>query len=482
MSTENLNLDPTSNNESCAAVDNENVIQLIYGSDDPNKGYVIDLSKLVRFTIYESFFQKLPTLKLTLLDIGTLFHNNGFQIGNKIFIELAPKLGADDIQPKPYISCSFVIQSIDYAIDQDRAEYVYTINAVYAAEKYMNDICIWPVNEDNQLPFLNTDSKKDYTSNELLSNIITKTGLSYSFELDEDTDDNMSWLNSSLTYLEFVEKIVNHAWISEDDMPLFFIDKTGTAHYTSINTLCDSASVANYIQQTKYQKIYDDKSTDMNPKDKQNIYRVYTDVYLSNIGFIQNRGGYHVKKYIFNPYNKTEIDTEKFEESIFDIKNRNANTENNSCFREHDFIDTGKNNRPRLAPIINKSNTQLDNCRTHDVSMHFMQTHENYDYAPLHHETIKHSFYQLFAFMTINTANQPGLIMDESTRPFLGQKVNIDFTSISNMSSIENNNFIIAGLTHDYTFGQKYTIMATCVSDGLGGIGQNKKENKNTQK
>ena len=164
MAKENQNLDPTSNNESCAAVDNENVIQLIYGSDDPNKGYAIDLTKLVRFTIHESFFQKLPTLKLVLLDIGTLFHNNGFQIGNKIFIELGPKLGDDDIQPKPYISCSFVIQSIDYALDQDRAEYVYTINAVYAAEKYMNDICIWPENEDNQLPMLKTDSKKDYTS------------------------------------------------------------------------------------------------------------------------------------------------------------------------------------------------------------------------------------------------------------------------------------------------------------------------------
>ena len=482
MSIENQNLDPSSNSESCPAVDNENSIQVIYGSDDPNKGYVIDNSKLVRFTVYESFFQKLPTLKLVLLDIGTLFHNNGFQIGNKIFIELRPKLGDDDIQPKPYISCSFVIQSFEYGLDQDRAEYVYTINAVYAAEKYMNDICIWPVNEDNQLPIQKSDSKKDYTSNELLSNIISKAGLSYSFELENDTNDNMSWLNSTLTYLEFVEKIVNHAWIDENDMPLLYIDKSGVAHYTSLNTLCDAASTANYIQHTKYQKIYDPKSTDMNTKEKQNAYRVYTDIYMSNIGFIQNRGGYNVKKYIFNPYNNSELDNEKFKESVFNIKNKNANTENDTCFREHEFIDTGENNKPRLAGITNRSATQTDNCRTHDVSMHFMQTHENYDYAPLHHETIRHSFYQVFTFMSINTANQPGLIMDANERPYLGQKISIDFTSVSNIVSIENNSFIIAGLTHDYTFGQKYTIMATCVSDGIGGIGENQKENKNTQK
>lgn len=468
MSIDNI-LDSSSAGQTSPSASVNNVIEVLYGSDDPKKAYQIPNAKISKIEIKESFFIKLPTMKLLLNDTGTFFNDVGFQIGNIINIKITPVIKNLDSIPKPYINSKFVIQAINYYFEADKNNYIYEIIGMYAAEKYLNDICVWPITE---IDALNLD--KQYTSEQALNLICTRGGLKFVSELKSAPDDNMAWLNSSLSYSEFVDKIVKHAWIADDDMPLMFVDKDGVAHYNSINNICDNSIKAVYIQNTLYDMKYRDKSKFQ--LKKPSGYRTYNSVEFKNMGFIQNQGAYGIKTRIYNPYNAKELNLIEF--TPFIPTNPAAVTLNDVCLREKEFHD----NKKRIANISNKSPGQTDNFRYSFAKMHFKQTHAHYDYAPQHNESIKRSFYQQFAFLTVDAVNQPDYEYEPQQKISLGDKITIRTDSVANQGSIQSGNFIVTSLLHTFFVNSNYTVIITGVNDGINGIGQLKKEsalNKN---
>lgn len=468
MSIDNI-LDSSSAGQTSPSASVNNVIEVLYGSDDPKKAYQIPNAKISKIEIKESFFIKLPTMKLLLNDTGTFFNDVGFQIGNIINIKITPVIKNLDSIPKPYVNSKFVIQAINYYFEADKNNYIYEIIGMYAAEKYLNDICVWPITE---IDALNLD--KQYTSEQALNLICTRGGLKFVSELKSAPDDNMAWLNSSLSYSEFVDKIVKHAWIADDDMPLMFVDKDGVAHYNSINNICDNSIKAVYIQNTLYDMKYRDKSKFQ--LKKPSGYRTYNSVEFKNMGFIQNQGAYGIKTRIYNPYNAKELNLIEF--TPFIPTNPAAVTLNDVCLREKEFHD----NKIRIANISNKSPGQTDNFRYSFAKMHFKQTHAHYDYAPQHNESIKRSFYQQFAFLTVDAVNQPDYEYEPQQKISLGDKITIRTDSVANQGSIQSGNFIVTSLLHTFFVNSNYTVIITGVNDGINGIGQLKKEsalNKN---
>lgn len=468
MSIDNI-LDSSSAGQTSPSASVNNVIEVLYGSDDPKKAYQIPNAKISKIEIKESFFIKLPTMKLLLNDTGTFFNDVGFQIGNIINIKITPVIKNLDSIPKPYINSKFVIQAINYYFEADKNNYIYEIIGMYAAEKYLNDICVWPITE---IDALNLD--KQYTSEQALNLICTRGGLKFVSELKSAPDDNMAWLNSSLSYSEFVDKIVKHAWIADDDMPLMFVDKDGVAHYNSINNICDNSIKAVYIQNTLYDMKYRNKSKFQ--LKKPSGYRTYNSVEFKNMGFIQNQGAYGIKTRIYNPYNTKELNLIEF--TPFIPTNPAAVTLNDVCLREKEFHD----NKKRIANISNKSPGQTDNFRYSFAKMHFKQTHAHYDYAPQHNESIKRSFYQQFAFLTVDAVNQPDYEYEPQQKISLGDKITIRTDSVANQGSIQSGNFIVTSLLHTFFVNSNYTVIITGVNDGINGIGQLKKEsalNKN---
>ena len=480
--SEMLQIDPGAATESSALNAQTYNITLIYGSNDPAKGYNIPADKIIELVVRENFFLQLPTMTLKLSDVGTIFHNVGFQIGNTFYLKVMPEMVSDDsVGAKPLLEGTYTIQAIENFNDYDRNSYMYTFHCMYTAEKYLNDICVWP--KEDTLAGKHPSIDKSFTSKDALTAILSDAGLKPVADFDRDPNDNMAWLNSTLTYSEFAKKIVNHAWVSDDDMPLLYIDRNGTAYYTSLNTMCSAAVKSRYVHQTVYQKIYDTKNEYTSDSvERPQQYSVYADVSLSNYGFLQNRGGYNVKKYIFNPYNTSGLNTAEFKPVNLNLLNMNATTLNDSCFRYKEFKDTGKDGKLRLASLSNRSDTQGDTIRYNSASVYFQQTHEYYDYAPLHHDSIKHAFFQQFAFMTVSVTDQPGYEKAPSQILKLGDRITIDMSSTVHQDSIQTNDYIVSGLTHQFSFGSKYIIMATCVSDGVGGTSQLRKQTKDTQK
>lgn len=462
MAINNL-LDPSSAGQSAPSASVNNVIEVLYGGDDPKKAYHIPNGKISKIEIKESFFTKLPTVRLFLNDTGTFFDSVGFQIGNVINVKITPIIKNQDIIPKPYVNSKFVIQSINYYPDQDRKDYLYEINGIYAAEKYLNDICIWPVTE---IDAINLD--KQYNSEDLLNLICTRGGLKFISELKTSPDDNMAWLNCSLSYSEFADKIVKHAWIADDDMPILFVDKDGLAHYNSINNICEGAVKATYIQNTLYDMMYCDKSKFQSGKPSG--YRTYNSVEFKNMGFVQNQGAYGIKTRIYNPYNIRELNPLEFRPFI--PTNSLTITLNDTCLREKEFHDS----KTRIGNVSNKSPGQTDNFRYSFSKMHFKQTHAHYDYAPQHNESIKRAFYQQFAFLTVDAVNQPDYEYEPQQKIALGDRITIRTDSVASQSSIQSGDFIVASLLHTFFVNSNYTVIITGVSDGINGVGELKKQ------
>ena len=88
MAAENVILDPGAAIGSSDIAKQTCNITLIYGSDDPDKGYNIPSDKIVDIIIRENFFLLLPTMTLKLTDVGSIFHDVNFQIGNTIYIKV----------------------------------------------------------------------------------------------------------------------------------------------------------------------------------------------------------------------------------------------------------------------------------------------------------------------------------------------------------------------------------------------------------
>ena len=456
-------LDPSAAGQSAQSASVNNVVEVLYGGDDPKKAYQIPNSKISKIEIKESFFSKLPTLKLMLNDVGTLFDSVGFQIGNTINVKVTPIVSDPDLIPKPYVNSKFVIQSISYFVDADKKDYIYEINGIYSAEKYLNDICIWPVTE---IDAINLD--KQYTSEDILSLVCSRGGLKFVSELESSPDDNMAWLNSSLSYSEFADKIVKHAWIADDDMPMLYVDKDGVAHFNSLNNVCKGAVKATYIQNTLYDMMYKDKSN--NPNKKPSGYRTYNSIEFRNMGYVQNQGAYGIRTQIYNPYNAKELNLLEFTPVLPD--NPMATTLNDTCIREKDFHD----NKKRIANIANKSPGQAENIRYSFSKMHFKQTHGHYDYAPQHNESIKRAFYQQFVFLTVDAVNQTDYDYDPQQKLSLGDRITVRTDSVANQGSIQSGDFIVASLVHTFFVNSNYTVIITGVNDGVNGVGQLKKE------
>lgn len=422
-------------------------VVLLYDYDEKNKsGTLIPTEKITQITVQEDLFGHLPYVYITLKDVGTFFQYMGFEYGKLMFIKLSP-IDKDEGTPvQKYFEGIFSISSFSYTLDQEAQRYIYNITCTYNATSYLNRIYRWP---DKAIAGLNIE--KQYTSAEVIKSIAEKSGLKYVGKVS--TNDNMTWINSNKICRDFIKQLVAHCWISYDDAPIYYIDKSGTFYLTSIKTLSSEPMSLTYIEDTVY--------NNMLSSDAENVpyYKAYRDVIIDNLGFSNNLGGYKVKSYVYNPYDMNKLSVKEFNKH--NIKSARESTGSYRSFP----IDDKKPIDPYFSGKLNKKPSDMENVRFISNDMHFDQTHEFYDVAPLHNLNIFRSFFQVFTHLTIDTATQTSLDLKEEYRIKLGQKISIDFKSTRYEKSIANGDFIICGLTHTWTQGATYTVMLSCVRD-----------------
>lgn len=464
-------------------------VDMWYGSEKKEQARIIPQSNIVSVAISESMFSSLPTARIVLNDTGDYLHNVGFRHGAILCITITPNLGDPDEIPTPYVSTKFVIQSIEYLWNPQGKVYDYTLRCIYAAEKYLTATFQWPPatsiagpdiafvkNLGTDLAYCKTGG---FTSDEVLMRTVGSAGLTYVCDITGvmPTDDRMYWLNKNLTYQEFVKMVVDHAWIAEDDCPIFYVNINGVGVYSSLKTLQKSSSVMTYKDRDKAQL-----SGDM---DTGARFRVFTNPSIKNAGYLQNEGGYKVEANVWNPYHvlcinpvpRIEIPT-----GVYGSKLPPRIRKIPLPMPEYGHERTGVNeNQPAyIAKMTNKSDGAAANVRFVTNDIYFMETHQYYDYAPLHNKALRKAFFNVFVSITVDCTNQLDFDAKRKRRDGIGDKITIDFADTNSRNSIQNGNFIIGSILHFWSRKGVYQQVLGCVTDGINGL--NTKNNDTVEK
>lgn len=442
--------------------------------NDPNEGRIISSQGIKEIVIEENIFSILPTIRIEIEDQGSYFAGYNIKNGDKIYFIVTPNIANKGEDPVPYIDSVYVVQNLLCIPLTESGNYQYVIIGVFDAQSYLNEIASYPKTTEDSILFQNT-----MRSDEAIQEVLDDTTLKLSKKIE--CSDNGLWLNCRKTRAEFIEKIVEHAWIAEDDAPLIYTNLNGETVYTSIKTmaqqktLCSFTNVKNYIDE----------------KDREHSLNKYpfTSVeYLHASGPILNQGGYKVRANYYTPYNALSLYDMDITPKDIDVVELLKDLASQGNLDPTSIVDAqiadkktlGKfreavyqQDDPYIASRSNKAASQLDRLtRNVNAGIYFQEFHNHYDVAPVHNEMIRRSFFQNFINMTVDVHRLPNSYRTAICRPVLGDKINLDFTSTGgDVDKIHTGNYIIAGITHHFKAFQSYTLEIKCVTDGTYGMG-----------
>ena len=254
--------------------------------NDKKEGIIIPSDIITSLEIEETMFSLLPTFKLKIDDKGAFFTGFNIKNGDVIYITITPNINPNEDEPKPYIEGEYCVQSIDCLPDLASGYYSYTIIGIYNAQNYLNQITTYP--KTTEVSLITRDEK---TSDSAIREVLDETPLKMNTKCN--FADSSLWINCNFTRAQFIEKIVDHAWISEDDAPILYTDIFGQTFYKSIKTMSEQKPITTFKNIKYYYET--NNSSEQKPM-------LYGDVdFLNAAGPILNQGGYKVKETYYTP-------------------------------------------------------------------------------------------------------------------------------------------------------------------------------------
>lgn len=455
--------------------------------NDPKEGRLISAQGIKEIVIEENIFSLLPTIRIEIEDQGSYFAGYNIKNGDKIYFIVTPVVANEGEDPTPYVDSVYAVQNVSCVPSLEGSNYQYVIIGIYDAQSYLNEVASYPKTTIDSLLFQNTKR-----SDEAIQEVLDDTTLKLSKKI-EGSDKGL-WLNCRKTRAQFIEKIIEHAWIDEDDAPLIYTNLNGESVFTSVKTmakqkkLCTFTNVKNYIE-----------SLQGSSTQREDLEYPFTSVqFLHAAGPILNQGGYKVRANYYTPYNllslfdldiaPKDIDVVELLKDLASQGNLDpmaivdaqiADKKTVGKFREAVY----QQDEPYIASRSNKASSQIDRLTKNiDAGIYFKEYHNHYDVAPVHNEMIRRSFFQNFINMTVDVHRLPKEYQTAKCRPVLGDKVNLDFSTADSVDKIHTGNYIVAGISHHFKAFQSYTLDVKCVTDGTYGMGileQNDEKAKN---
>jgi len=444
--------------------------------NDPKEGRLISAQGIKEIVIEENIFSLLPTIRIEIEDQGSYFAGYNIKNGDKIYFIVTPVVANEGEDPTPYVDSVYAVQNVSCVPSLEGSNYQYVIIGIYDAQSYLNEVASYPKTTIDSLLFQNTKR-----SDEAIQEVLDDTTLKLSKKI-EGSDKGL-WLNCRKTRAQFIEKIIEHAWIDEDDAPLIYTNLNGESVFTSVKTmakqkkLCTFTNVKNYIE-----------SLQGSSTQREDLEYPFTSVqFLHAAGPILNQGGYKVRANYYTPYNALslfdlditpkDIDVVELLKDLASQGNLDpmaivdaqiADKKTVGKFREAVY----QQDEPYIASRSNKASSQIDRLTKNiDAGIYFKEYHNHYDVAPVHNEMIRRSFFQNFINMTVDVHRLPKEYQTAKCRPVLGDKVNLDFSTADSVDKIHTGNYIVAGISHHFKAFQSYTLDVKCVTDGTYGMG-----------
>ena len=416
-------------------------------SDNPDKAIRISKDNVMKIRLIENMFTILPTMNIVIQDNLRLFDVLKLKIGDPIYLKIKPvKSGEDDSIIHNFINTRMSIRKIDSMVNEQVGTGVYSLTCCYDAIKLISKTISYP-----EKTLLNVNLQE--TSDLVIKNILSKVGIPVVSEVT--ANDAMYWLNAKNKVKQFVEKVLSHAWIENDDFPIYFTDINGQGCYTSIKTICDKTTEANYSNPNNVMN--------NNLKDVF-IYESFKQSEFSGISMLDD--GYIQNAIVYDPMNRTGLlDLTEF------VPNDQVDLLSTYQYGYRKSIYDSRDNK--LSKISSKDDAfdESEISTKHFSGTHFIDTHQHYDVAPIHNKNAKRNFFQNSIELIIDLNKQDSKLLNSKKMPKLGTKIYVDFSGENRMNKIYSGEYIIAGITYQMIKDDSFMGKLTLVNDGYYGTG-----------
>lgn len=438
-------------------------IQLWYDVEDMERAEeFVDMTVVNSITFDENMFSVLPTMTIELTDDGTYYNLKPMKIGRKIYCKIQSSAKTNDNKEVRPLLSRMTVESITQRVDQSSGTSNMLIKCVYDAQGFINRVPIYPVPGAISLPI-------PENSSDAVTRVCNSVGLNCVSDLGDGMD-YMNYVNGTLTAKKLVDKIVDHAWVKENDAPVFYVDLEGNAHLTSIDRMVHAGNKLHAIGQVNFSKQYRIQA------DKEDFYRnyllrdsklVYQDIKQVNLGAkINNVGGGMTKGTVYDPIGVTAVAL-----AMTTDKATNPDVENSSSNEKPDknYISyEGTGDTVFLGNSPNKESAEgrkLNGVRHYGIMS--ANNHQWYEVAPANNFTAKMSFFQNFWKITMDVNKQPGYFYTNANlMPRIGRVIEIDFTDEDYANQVYTGSYLITRVQHIWTNGNSYAIALTCCADG----------------
>lgn len=437
-------------------------IDLWYDVEDPEKADEwVDMSIVNKITFDENMFSVLPTMVIELQDDGSYYNLKPMKIGRKIYCRIASAARTNDNKEVKPLITRMTIESVTQKVNQGSSASIMKIQCVYDAQGFINKVPIYPTPGAITIPV-------PENSNDAVTKVCSSVGLACDGELG-DCLDYMNYVNGTLTAKKLVDKIVDHAWVGENDAPVFYVDLEGIAHFTSIKRMIDSNNKIRALGQVLFNRqlqridIQEFYNTFLLPGAKL----IYQDIKQVNLGAkVNNIGGGMTKGAVYDP-------------SILTTTTLKASTDktvqpdiNNTGITE--LPDTSYLSYEATADTVylgNTSNREAAECRklngVRQYGIASTNVHPWYEAAGPNNYAVKMAFFQNFWKITLDINKQPKYFYENaSLMPRVGKVINIDFTNEDFDNQVYTGDYLITRVQHIWTKGNSYAIALTVCADG----------------
>lgn len=424
----------------------------------------IELESVKMLKLEENMFSTLPTGFLELADAGNFAFNEPLQIGRELFIEI--QLGAANSVAKETepLLVKAKIEKFIIRPNMSTGGALYDIDLTLNATAFVNNIITYPAKTASDPLGLAE------TSVEAIRNVAGLGGLPVASDIM--TYDSMHWINNNLSCKDFVDKIVNHSWIGEDDATIFFTTLDGYGHYTSIKTLTDNQQARNIVTESRYREKMQKDGKKAADKDwmKANSNIIAQDFKLINVGSrTQNiAGGIHQAVFYDNGWGAVApavLAAYNEKASAPDIQNVGLTEKPNTRYVRFDgqsdmiYMGGQSNNDSQVARSVREKQF---------AGVHFDSTHLFYDFAEANNKAIKMGFFQQFWKFTVDTKRQLDYFFNDNDMiPHIGDVCYIDFDIEKKENRLYTGRYLVTKIEHVWGNTNSYSLIITVCADGL---------------
>ena len=418
---------------------------------DSDKGTQISISNIAEFVLRESMFLKLPFGTFTYVDDGTAKLYNEFYNGRTLYVWFEYS-SSDDSSDKNISSGRYRILGTKM-VATGRGSIMYLVTFVCDAMALLNSVPKFPDNS----------SEYPCTSVEALRSVCSYCGVPLSSNVE--TTDQMSWFNPSMPAHRFVQYIVNHSYLGDDDFGMFWVDKCGNAHFNGIRATLESetsyyfdSDVNNSLQSTLKRVIYSDVfSTDsqelseaeLKSKYENRLYILMTEDQRNDEGWVSDFYGNSVEVGTYDPMGRSAL--YKSEDMKMDWAHMTHKITGKQILNGVPSTDVTDRERVRKSNFAGYASVDF--------------AHAAWDFAPEQNSIMRSEFFDNRHTIKINTGKQLRRFGDQELR--IGDILYIDFDTKERDLSVDNGKYIVHSIEWRFKRGSDLYQFIRVASDSL---------------